>query len=107
MITTIKEYFLLKEDRNAPVLPFEEDEHGKKTVHEHLIDALIDLRTIKDYRNYYSTEDPDDAIDAGLKKLFVEPENIDHTEDILQDFVYQNIPFNDNEEITNENETFN
>ena len=107
MITTIKEYFLLKEDRNAPVLPFEEDEHGKKTVHEHLIDALIDLRTIKDYKNYYSNNNPDVAIENAFTNLFKKPDDIEYTDQILLHFIYKNKPFDDDYNITNEYDIWN
>ena len=90
--------FILFEVRNQLTLPFKEKEFSGKSIHEHLEDALLDLKTME-VKKYKSTKNLRDEIDVAdeicLKELIDENEL---EEGYMAGFIYKYPPINTEEE---------
>ncbi len=70
-ITAWKRSKMLSERREQTTIPFEEPEFAGKSVHGHLTDALISLKTM-DYKNYVSNDSPMPHIENGKPAVLKE-----------------------------------
>lgn len=96
MLTSINEF------RKQLTLPFKEKDFKGKSLHEHLVDALIDLQTIKDPNSYFSNTDPETFINKEIENIFKKIQDVEYNDNTLIEFFYSVIPFDSDGEINTE-----